>query len=92
MPLLCPFAKLVIDDGGVDGSVHLRSLAMQRIAAVGMAVRMPRRKLDGKPQHHDVCGIMMHSSLAHTLDGLPSGHNGYQGLVLRRPLPVKARV
>ncbi len=47
MPLLCPSAKLVIDDGGV-GRVHLRSLAMQRIAAVGMTVRMPQRKLDGK--------------------------------------------
>jgi hypothetical protein len=43
------------------------------VAAVGMTTRMPQRKLDGKPQHHDVCGILMHSSLAVTLDGLPLG-------------------
>ena len=36
-------------------------------------VRIPQRKLNGKPQHHDVCGILMHSSLAITLDGLPLG-------------------
>ena len=43
------------------------------VAAVGMTTRMPKRKLDGKPQHHNVCGILMHSSLAVTLDGLPLG-------------------
>jgi Transposase DNA-binding len=43
------------------------------VAAVGMTTRMPTRKLDGKPQHNDVCGILMHSSLAVTLDGLPLG-------------------
>lgn len=43
------------------------------VAAVGMTVRIPQRKLNGKPQHHDVCGILMHSSLAITLDGLPLG-------------------
>ena len=43
------------------------------VAAVGMTTRMPTRKLDGKPQHHNVCGILMHSSLAVTLDGLPLG-------------------
>jgi hypothetical protein len=43
------------------------------VAAVGMTTRMPQRKLNGKPQHHDVCGILMHSSLAVTLDGLPLG-------------------
>jgi hypothetical protein len=41
------------------------------VAAVGMTTRMPTRKLDGKPRHYDVCGILMHSSLAVTLDGLP---------------------
>jgi len=43
------------------------------VAAVGMTTRMPTRKLDGKPQHYNVCGILMHSSLAVTLDGLPLG-------------------
>jgi len=43
------------------------------VAAVGMTTRVPQRKLDGKPQHYDVCGILMHSSLAVTLDGLPLG-------------------
>jgi hypothetical protein len=43
------------------------------VAAVGMTTRMPTRKLDGKPQHYDVCGILMHSSLAVTLEGLPLG-------------------
>jgi hypothetical protein len=41
--------------------------------AVGMTTRMPQRKLDGKPQHYNVRGILMHSSLALTLDGLPLG-------------------
>jgi len=43
------------------------------VAAVGMTTRVPQRKLDGKPQHYDVCGILMHSSLAVTLGGLPLG-------------------
>jgi hypothetical protein len=43
------------------------------VAAVGMTTRVPQRKFDGKPQHYDVCGILMHSSLAVTLDGLPLG-------------------
>jgi transposase-like protein len=43
------------------------------VAAVGLTTRMPTRKLDGKPQHYDVCGILMHSSLAVTLEGLPLG-------------------
>ena len=43
------------------------------VAAVGMTTRMPQRKLNGRPQHYDVCGILMHSSLAVTLDGLPLG-------------------
>jgi len=43
------------------------------VAAVGMTTRMPTRKLDGKPQHYNVCGILMHSSLAVTLNGLPLG-------------------
>lgn len=43
------------------------------MAAVGMTTRVPQRKLGGKPQHFDVCGILMHSSLAVTLDGLPLG-------------------
>jgi hypothetical protein len=43
------------------------------VAAVGMTMRMPQRKLNGKPQHFDVCGILMHSSLAVTLNGLPLG-------------------
>lgn len=33
------------------------------VAAVGMTVRIPQRKLNGKPQHHDVCGISMMGSL-----------------------------
>src|SRR5258708_15805973 len=47
------------------------SFRRKDVAAVGMTTRMPQRKLNGKPQHHDVCGILMHSSLAITLDGLP---------------------
>jgi hypothetical protein len=43
----------------------------KNVAAVGMTTRVPQRKLDGKPQHYDVCGILMHSSLAVTLDGFP---------------------
>ena len=43
------------------------------VEAVGMTTRMPRRKLDGKPQHYNVCGILMHSSLAVTVEGLPLG-------------------
>jgi hypothetical protein len=43
------------------------------VAAVGMTTRMPTRKLDGKPQHYNVCGILMHSSLAVTREGLPLG-------------------
>jgi hypothetical protein len=43
------------------------------VAAVGMTTRMPTRKLDGKPQHYNVFGILMHSSLAVTLNGLPLG-------------------
>jgi Transposase DNA-binding len=43
------------------------------VAAVGMTTRVPQSKLGGKPQHYDVCGILMHSSLAVTLDGLPLG-------------------
>lgn len=42
---------------------------------IGMTKRIPngRRGLDGKPQSHAACGILMHSSLAVTLDGLPLG-------------------
>ena len=43
------------------------------VAAVGMTTRMPTRKLNGKPQHYNVCGILMHSSLAVTVEGLPLG-------------------
>jgi hypothetical protein len=43
------------------------------VAAVGMTTRMPARKLTGKPQHYNVCGILMHSSLAVTVEGLPLG-------------------
>ncbi|MGY3619287.1 hypothetical protein ACVJGD_005483 [Bradyrhizobium sp. USDA 10063] len=42
---------------------------------IGMTKRIPngRRGLDGKPQSYAACGILMHSSLAVTLDGLPLG-------------------
>ena len=43
------------------------------VAAVGMTKSVPTRRLDGKLQHYNVCGILMHSSLAVTLDGLPLG-------------------
>ena len=43
------------------------------VAAVGMTKSVPTRKLDGKLQHYNVCGILMHCSLAVTLDGLPLG-------------------
>lgn len=43
------------------------------VAAVGMTARMPTRKLDGKLQHYNVCGVLMHSSLAVTREGLPLG-------------------
>jgi len=43
------------------------------VAAVGMTTRMPTKKLNGKPQHYNVCGILMHSSLAVTVEGLPLG-------------------
>src|SRR5260370_3900520 len=49
------------------------SFRRKDVTAVGMTTRKPQRILNGKPQHHDVCGILMHSSLAITLDGLPLG-------------------
>jgi len=41
--------------------------------AVGITKRLPIQKLNGKLQHYAVCGILMHSSLAVTRDGLPLG-------------------
>jgi hypothetical protein len=43
------------------------------VAAVGITKRLPFKKLNGKLQHYAVCGILMHSSLAVTRDGLPLG-------------------
>ena len=43
-------------------------------AAVGILCKNPvRNKRDGTPQHTIVCGVLMHSSLAITTDGLPLG-------------------
>jgi transposase-like protein/transposase Tn5 family protein len=44
------------------------------IQSVGIVKRTPvRKRLDGSPQHYVVCGILMHSSLAVTIGGLPLG-------------------
>jgi len=44
------------------------------IQSVGIVKRTPlRKRLDGNPQHYVVCGILMHSSLAVTMGGLPLG-------------------
>jgi len=48
----------------------------ERPDLVGMIKRIPKsnsRRLDGKPQTYTTCGILMHSSLAVTLEGLPLG-------------------
>src|ERR1700741_875735 len=43
-------------------------------AAIGILHKNPvRRKRDGNLQHTIVCGLLMHSSLAVTTDGLPLG-------------------
>ena len=44
------------------------------IQSVGIVKRTPvRKRLNGSPQHYVVCGILMHSSLAVTIGGLPLG-------------------
>ena len=44
------------------------------MAAIGILHKNPvRRKRDGTPQHTIVCGLLMHSSLAVTTDGIPLG-------------------
>lgn len=44
------------------------------IRSVGIVKKTPvRRHLDGSLQHYVVCGILMHSSLAVTTEGLPLG-------------------
>jgi hypothetical protein len=44
------------------------------MAAIGILHKKPvRRKRDGTPQHTIVCGLLMHSSLAVTTDGIPLG-------------------
>ncbi|WP_283848905.1 transposase DNA-binding-containing protein, partial [Bradyrhizobium japonicum] len=48
----------------------------ERPDLIGMIKRIPKnnsRRLDGKPQTYTTCGILMHSSLAVTLEGLPLG-------------------
>lgn len=42
-------------------------------AAAGFAARADKRKAGGAPQIHTGCGLMMHGSLAVTLEGLPLG-------------------
>jgi hypothetical protein len=44
------------------------------IQSVGIVKRTPlRNRFDESPQHYVVCGILMHSSLAVTMGGLPLG-------------------
>ena len=44
------------------------------IQSVGIVKRTPlRNRFDQSPQHYVVCGILMHSSLAVTMGGLPLG-------------------
>lgn len=44
------------------------------IQSVGIVKRTPlRNRFDESPQHYVVCGILMHSSLAVTMEGLPLG-------------------
>jgi hypothetical protein len=44
------------------------------IQSVGIVKRTPlRNRFDQSPQHYVVCGILMHSSLAVTMEGLPLG-------------------
>jgi hypothetical protein len=44
------------------------------IQSVGIVKSTPvRKRLNGSPQHYVVCGILMHSSLAVTIGGLPLG-------------------
>ena len=44
------------------------------IQSVGIVKRTPlRKRFDASPQHYVVCGILMHSSLAVTMGGLPLG-------------------
>jgi len=44
------------------------------IQSVGIVIRTPvRKRLNGSPQHYLVCGILRHSSLAMTTNGLPLG-------------------
>ena len=44
------------------------------IAPIGIVHKSYTRKnKEGRPQHHTVCGLLMHSSLAVTAEGLPLG-------------------
>ena len=51
------------------------TFARKNPAAIGLVhlSRLGRPPKDGRQRHHPVCGILMHSSLAVTTDGLPLG-------------------
>ena len=49
------------------------SLHRAEVAAVGMTTKVPTRKLDGKPKHYSVCGILIHSSVAVTVEPILQG-------------------
>jgi hypothetical protein len=51
------------------------TFARKNPAAIGTIhlSRLGRPTKDGRKSHHPVCGILMHSSLAVTIDGLPLG-------------------
>ena len=66
------------------------SYQKENAESIGLLHRPPAGKYkDGRPRYHTVCGILMHSSLAVTTEGLPLGLTAikFSARSSREPMP-----